>query len=77
MKPRTIEEAKAEMRILRETYRRLFKTMDGQVVLEDMRRRFAVGHRLRPAEGQPLDPYQAVFNEGARVPSRWIRITSC
>lgn len=67
------EERKAEVRVLREAYRRLFRTSDGQVVLADLKARFLDGGRnLRPAEGAPLDPMQAVWNEGARAPVRWV-----
>lgn len=61
-----------ELRVLREVYRRLFRTSDGQVVLADLVARFEAGRNLRPAEGQPLDALQAVWNDGARAPGRWI-----
>lgn len=71
---KTIEEARKELLALREQYRRVFRTTDGQAVLEDLQRAAQAGKDLRPAAGQPLDPYQAVWNEGARASVR--RITS-
>jgi hypothetical protein len=70
--PKTIEDARTELRILRETYRRVFRTEDGKTVLADLVQRVEKGRNLRPAEGEPLDPIQAVWNEGAREPVRWI-----
>ena len=68
----TYEEAKTELLALRQVYRRVFRTPDGEKVVADMKQRVEAGRGLRPAEGQPLDPYQAVWNEGARFPIRWI-----
>jgi hypothetical protein len=68
-----LEDRKQELRVLREAYRRLFRTSDGQVVIADLVQRFVeTGRNLRPADGAPLDPSQAVWNEGTRAPVRWI-----
>ena len=70
----TFGEKREELLVLRAAYRRLFKTLDGQLVLADLMTRWDRGKALRPSPGQPLDPLQAVWNEGAREPVRWITL---
>jgi hypothetical protein len=72
MAEKSYEQRKAELLVLRETYRRVFRSEDGKTVLADLESRFRYGRNLRPAEGQPLDALQAVWNDGAREPTRWI-----
>lgn len=70
---RTVNDAKRELAEKAKLFRRVFETPDGQRVLEILEERFITGRPLRPAQGAPLDPIQAVYNEGAREPMRTIR----
>jgi hypothetical protein len=67
-----LEDRKQELKILREAYRRLFRTEDGKTVLADLGGRFQGDGKVRPADGAPIDPLQLAMNAGARIPIRWI-----